>query len=71
MLANSPILGSAPSPTQHEVLQNFLKSSLNAKDRVASPRTSLNLVSTVSTSDLEGWVFKLKVLRLGSRPQQG
>ena len=29
--------GSAPSPTQHEVLQNFFKSLLNPKDRAASP----------------------------------
>ena len=36
----SPSLGSAPSPTQHEVLQNFFKSLLNPKDRVASPGTS-------------------------------
>jgi hypothetical protein len=36
----SPILGSAPSPTQHEVLQNFFKSLLNPKDRAASPGTS-------------------------------
>jgi dynein light intermediate chain 1 len=36
----SPILGSAPSPTQHEVLQNFFKSLLNSKDRAASPGTS-------------------------------
>jgi len=36
----SPILGGAPSPTQHEVLQNFFKSLLNPKDRAASPGTS-------------------------------
>jgi len=36
----SPTLGSAPSPTQHEVLQNFFKSLLNPKDRAASPGTS-------------------------------
>ena len=36
----SPSLGSAPSPTQHEVLQNFFKSLLSPKDRAASPGTS-------------------------------
>ena len=38
--STSPVLGSAPSPTQHEVLQNFFKSLLNPKDRAASPSTS-------------------------------
>ena len=37
---SSPIHGSTPSPTQHEVLQNFLKSLLNRKDRAASPWTA-------------------------------
>ena len=36
----SPSLGSAPSPTQHEVLQDIFKSLLNPKDRAASPGTS-------------------------------
>ena len=36
----SPIPGGAPSPTQHEVLQNFFKSLLNPKDRGASPGNS-------------------------------
>jgi hypothetical protein len=35
----SPILESALSLTQHEVLQNFLQSLLNPKDRAASPGT--------------------------------
>jgi len=48
----SPILGSAPSPTQHEVLQNFFKSLLNPKDRAASPGTSA--VSAVSPGAAPG-----------------
>lgn len=36
----SPIFGSVPSPTQHEVLQNLFKSPLHFKDRVASLCTS-------------------------------
>ena len=35
-----PILGSAPSPTQHEVLQKIFKVLLNTKDRAVSPGTS-------------------------------
>ena len=36
----STILKSAPSPTQHEVLQNFLKSLLDPKDHAVSPEVS-------------------------------
>ncbi|KAN0140383.1 hypothetical protein V8E53_001592 [Lactarius tabidus] len=46
----SPILGSAPSPTQHEVLQNFFKSLLNPKDRAASPGAGIPGTAAASGS---------------------
>jgi hypothetical protein len=50
----SPILGSAPSPTQHEVLQNFFKSLLNPKDRAASPGTSAVSPGAAGTATASG-----------------
>jgi dynein light intermediate chain 1 len=46
----SSTLGNAPSPTQHEVLQNFFKSLLNPKDHAASPGTSVASLGTAATA---------------------
>ncbi|KAF8260901.1 hypothetical protein EI94DRAFT_1747313 [Lactarius quietus] len=35
-----PFLGSAPTSTQHELLQNFFKNLLNSRDRAETPSTS-------------------------------
>ena len=51
------MLGSGPSPTQREVLQNFFKGLLNPKDRVASPGTlamSPGAAGTIAVATVSG-----------------
>ena len=43
-----PILGSTPSPMQHEVLRNFFKSILSPKDRGAIPSTLAVSIGTAA-----------------------
>ncbi|KAF8268390.1 hypothetical protein EI94DRAFT_1700281 [Lactarius quietus] len=46
----SPVLGSAPNPMQHRVLQKFFKDLLNPKDRAASPGTSVVCPGAATTT---------------------